>query len=179
MTKVEIPKFQSKFVLKKFEKSRKSYFFPFLKKRIVLGEHIIGTNPDCNDFGCLPKTFTRQVQKYILHESYNTSRIGGPYDLAMIRLNQSVPMFKQNPKESGVVPVCIPWSANDPGRALTTKADLLVTGWGRVTNNRRVNSQNYKRFRVATRALKKLKVPAVSRKSCNQIDIFKNLNTDL
>ena len=88
-------------------------------------------------------------------------------------------MFKQSPKESGVVPVCIPWSANDPGRALTTKADLLVTGWGRVTNNRRVNSQNYKRFRVATRTLKKLKVPAVSRKSCNQIDIFKNLNTDL
>ena len=85
----------------------------------------------------------------------------------------------QNPQESGVTPVCLPWAANDPGRALTTQADLLVTGWGRVTNNRRKANANFRRFKASTRTLKKLKVPAVSRKKCNEIEIFKNLNTDL
>ena len=149
-------------------------------REIVLGEHVVGQNPDCNRYGCLAKTFTRSVQKYKLHENYNSSIIGGPYDLALIRLNQSVPMFNdQNPQESGVKPVCLPWFANDPGRVLTTEADLLVTGWGRVTNNRRVNNQNLRLFKASTRTLKKLKVPAVSRKSCDKIEIFKNLNTDL
>ena len=85
----------------------------------------------------------------------------------------------QNPQESGVKPVCLPWSANDPGRVLTTEADLLVTGWGRVTNNRRINNQNLRLFKASTRTLKKLKVPAVSRNACDKIEIFKNLYTDL
>ena len=149
-------------------------------REIVLGDHVVGEDPDCNRFGCLPKVFKRQVKSYKIHENYQPGSVDSPYDLALIRLDRLVPVYEpENNSKSGVVPVCIPWRQNDPGRRLTTRADLLVTGWGRVTNNPRINSNNYRRFGAGSRVLKKLKVPAISRRKCSEIEIFKNLNTDL
>jgi len=127
-----------------FDKSGRN---PRIPTEIVLGDHVVGEDPDCNRFGCLPKVFKRQVKSYKIHENYQPGSVDSPYDLALIRLDRLVPVYEpENDTKSGVVPVCIPWRQNDPGRRLTTRADLLVTGWGRVTNNPRINSNNYRRF---------------------------------
>ena len=81
-------------------------------RQIVFGEHAVGTDPDCKtERGlkkCSPKVITRVVSKTIVHENYNTN--DNKNDIALLRLNESVPLFNENPMISAVLPVCLPWS---------------------------------------------------------------------
>ena len=78
----------------------------------MFGEHVVGTDPDCKtERGlkkCSPKVITRTVSKTIVHENYNTK--DNKNDIALLRLNESVPLFNENPMISAVLPVCLPWS---------------------------------------------------------------------
>ena len=78
----------------------------------MFGEHVVGTDPDCKtERGlkkCSPKVITRVVSKTIVHENYNTN--DNKNDIALLRLNESVPLFNENPMISAVLPVCLPWS---------------------------------------------------------------------
>ena len=42
-------------------------------REVVLGEHVVGTDPDCDEKICAPKTIKRKVTKSIIHENWNTT----------------------------------------------------------------------------------------------------------
>lgn len=150
---------------------------------VILGEHEVGEEIDCNAQGefpsCNPPSMTRKVTKVIIHENYDRVTKVGPYDIALLRLDKRIVSYLENETDSAVMPVCLPWSRNDPGRVLRANDKLIVTGWGRVTNNKRLSNKNYLDFRAATRILMRLVVPGISRSKCADNPAFPALNTDL
>ena len=61
---------------------------------------------------------------------------------------------------SAVVPVCLPWKANEPHiDNLRESSKLTITGWGRITNNNYKSKRAYLEFSVATRTLRKVELP--------------------
>merc|ERR1711976_256912 len=81
---------------------------------IVLGEHEVGRDPDCQKFKgsemCSPPKIARTVAKVIVHEKYVGTSDGNKHDIALLRLNESVPLIAENRQISVVSPVCLPWS---------------------------------------------------------------------
>ena len=67
----------------------------FIFREVVLGEHTVGTDPDC---GACPKVIKRKVEKVILHEDWNPITIEN--DIALLRLDESVPLFDEDPNIS-------------------------------------------------------------------------------
>ena len=63
---------------------------------------------------------------------------------------------------------------NDPGRGLTEGDRMIITGWGRITNNRGKATAALSKFKVSTRTLRKLTVPVANNK-CTSRDAF-NIN---
>ncbi len=59
------------------------------------------------------------------------------------------------------------------------KNNLLVTGWGRTSNDNRQASRNYRRFNTATAVLHKLFIPAIARTTCMKQELFKGLDSNL
>ena len=51
---------------------------------------------------------------------------------------------------------------------------MIITGWGRITNDKRKATSALSRFRVSTRTLRKLTVP-VANNECTSRDAF-NIN---
>ena len=64
--------------------------------------------------------------------------------------------------------------SNDPGRGLSEGDRMVITGWGRITNDKRKATSALSRFRVSTRTLRKLTVPVANNK-CTSRDAF-NIN---
>ena len=67
---------------------------------IVLGEHKIGTDPDCQRGNngnriCQPKKIVRRAAKIFVHENYDKVTVKN--DIALIRLNEAVPLFQETP----------------------------------------------------------------------------------
>ena len=60
---------------------------------------------------------------------------------------------------------------NDPGRNLRDGDRMIVTGWGRVTNNKIAALTNLNKFSASTRTLRKLTVQHANNKCSNQ-DVF-------
>ena len=101
-------------------------------REVVLGEHKLNTDPDCSGTGtCAAKKITRNIANIIKHENYDISTNAN--DIALIRLNEPVPLTDEGSDLSSVSPICLPWSENDYAR----KWDRLegetavLTGWGR------------------------------------------------
>ena len=136
----------------------------------MLGEYILGSDPDCTT-SCAPPKITRKVAKTIIHEDYNAAP-PFPNDIALILLDEAVPLYQENPGVSFVIPVCLPWNENNPGNNLIQGDKLLVVGWGRTTNNK---ITNYLRHKVSTRTLQKSYVTFVGQ-YCSTQEIF-NKNT--
>ena len=118
-----------------WQKSFKIYAL-FNFREVVLGEHTLGTDPDCEetDTGvqfCAPKTIKRKVAKSILHEDWNPKTIEN--DIALLRLDQPVPLFSDDPKLSNVLPVCLPWNEFDPGRDIESWAEEIAIVTGKET----------------------------------------------
>ena len=106
-----------------------SYF-----REVVLGEHNIVTNPDCGfpkcdcsvQGACAAPKITRKItspDQITVHEDFNYGQTPLKNDIALIRLNEPVPIFKDNPAESIASPICLPWLENDTGRL-----DFSLTG---------------------------------------------------
>ena len=117
------------------------------------------------------------IEEIRLHEGYSKTLIGGtgPNDIALIRVKEPIPFFDiRNAKLSNVVPICLPWSINDPGREIHDGNSLKVLGWGRVTNNRSLAIQNFKRLQAGTGVLQQLDVLAISKRKCKEYDAFES-----
>ena len=58
------------------KKNDQCLFFLF-SSEVLLGEHIVGRDPDCTSTGgerkCAPKRIVRRVQKFKLHEKWQNS----------------------------------------------------------------------------------------------------------
>ena len=82
----------------------------------MLGEHTLGTDPDCEDGQTTcnyPKIIKRKVTKQIIHEDWNAANVEN--DIALLRLDTPVPLFDEG--GAAVSPVCLPWKnqKNAPG----------------------------------------------------------------
>ena len=146
-------------------------------REVVLGEHTIGTDPDCEETPagaefCAPKIIKRKVAKSILHEDWNPKTIEN--DIALLRLDVPVPLYSDGPKLSNVIPVCLPWNELDPGRDIESWADepAIVTGWGRITNDLEVFTEDFTNNKAGSQALRQVIVPIKSTEFCENVPEF-------
>ena len=101
-------------------------------REVILGEHDTRQDPDpknCNK-DCFPKRIVRKVSKIIKHEEYGGRVPNLINDIALIRLDEPVPLHSEDPSISSVRPVCIPWNKDDPGKdtlryGLNTHTDIF------------------------------------------------------
>jgi len=143
---------------------------------VALGEHDLEQkrNGATDNKGEAAPVIIRGVEKIIRHEKYSDSLQGGagPYDIALIRVNESIPLFdKTNIKKSNVIPICLPWNRNDPGRELNSGKDeflLKVLGWGQTTNDPGKRCSNFRRLRAGAGILQQLDVPFISWRDCKK-----------
>ena len=103
-------------------------------REIVFGEHTVGTDPDCINGGlCSAKKITRKPDQIIIHEDYlyygSTDGFYNLNDIALIRLNESVPLYSEDPEKSSVIPICLPWDENSSARNLNDDTNVIMTGW--------------------------------------------------
>ena len=78
-----------------------------------------------------------------------------------------------------MVPVCLPWKSNDPGRNLNVGKRTTVTGWGRVHNNNFINRQQLSRQGVAHEILQKANLPIAKSEDCSEKFIDFNNRTQI
>ena len=72
-------------------------------REVVLGELRIDTDPDCTNDGrsCAPRKITREIKtddQIIVHENYQPGSQTQANDIALIRLNEPVPLYDDDPK---------------------------------------------------------------------------------
>jgi len=113
----------------------------------------------------------RSVNKVIVHENYGDLFILNN-DIALIRVNEPIQLFSEDPGKSSVIPVCLPWKEDDPGRALREGDQLINTGWGRNNNNKQEGESILKKYHVSSKSLHSVEVPYVSHenKKCTSIE---------
>ena len=152
---------------------------PF-SREVVLGDHNINTDPDCNLSGgrkkcdcskhqCAPPKITRNItskDQIIVHEDYDPIKVRN--DIALVRLNEPVPLFKDDPQKSSAIPVCLPWSENDPGTNLEKLEEegkkAILTGWGKISV-RIADTIRKKKFGVSVPVLRRVALP-IANKIC-------------
>ena len=90
---------------------------------MILGAHTLGTDPDCMSVGgrivgCTDPIINRKAAQVFLHPNYNISVKIGPHDIALIRVDEIIPLYGEENSKSSVLPICLPWNSEDPGRKL-------------------------------------------------------------
>ena len=92
----------------------------FLFSIIVLGDHKVGENPDCQVFShasqkhhCAAPNIKKKITKTTVHENYNPDDKISKYDIALIRLDSPIPLHSEDPKYSSVLPIILPWSPDN------------------------------------------------------------------
>ena len=77
----------------------------------MLGDHNLAKNPDCKRLVssqlCSPERIKIKVEKTIVHEKYSEDKSN---NIALIRLKDLVPLHNEDPVNSIVMPVCLPWN---------------------------------------------------------------------
>ena len=65
------------------------------------------------------------------------------------------------------------WTAiiDDIGRRLDIGDHALITGWGRITNDLLIANEQFLKENVATRILRKVKVPILSNEVCSKFQL--------
>ena len=134
----------------------------------MLGDHILRKDPDCqkNKFGdlCNPRKITKYVDKTIIHENYNPNNKTN--NIALIRLDERVPLHNEDPVHSIVAPVCLPWPdsyfGQDINLYIKKGRGARITGWGRVTNLNQSSSN-------PDRTLQKESLKIASTSKCSEI----------
>ena len=127
----------------------------------MLGEHDIEADPDCK---YCPKRITRKItdpeKQIIIHEDYD---LPAQNDIALIRLNEPIPLFSDDPSISFIQPVCLPWKKNNPARNLADGEQTLVAGWGKtqtVSDNQNVHIYSTKLLKVKAK---------INNTNCNEV----------
>ena len=79
---------------------------------------------------------------------------------------------------SQVIPICLPWNDGDPTvdnlRQKNPNQYLVVTGWGKLTNNISKVFKSYQKYAVAARTLQKVSLPIQDNKECKKT--YRRLN---
>jgi len=140
-------------------------------REIVVGEHVVGQEKDCIrdriggkclDVG-LPPIQKFGVAKVILHENWNPSDFRQGFDIALVRIVKSIVLFYDDYMLSQVIPICLPWNDGDPTvenlRQKNPNQNLVITGWGKLTNNFSESLKSYQKYTVAARTLQKVTLP--------------------
>ena len=86
-------------------------------------------------------------------------------DIALIRLNEPVPLHNEDPQNSYVKPVCLPWMEDNPGRDLKEGKKVVVTGWGKIKTSLRDIARK-QRFGASARFLQYVKLP-IANEDCS------------
>jgi len=131
---------------------------------VALGDYILKEDPDCtrNSIArlCHPPKIVRKVNGVVIHENYDPTN--NYNNIALIRLEELVPLHTEDPIRSIVAPVCLPWLQNDHGRNLEKNDGVLVSGWGQVTNLKKAKSE-------AERTLRKQPLKITNNNDCTGI----------
>jgi len=105
----------------------------------------------------------RGVKEIISHENYDKNDKNYRNDIALVRLDQAVPLYLEDPKISGAKPICLPWNNNGFGIKTEDFDGATVAGWGRTTRKRnRISQMNLLQNKVNVENLQKLLVPVVN-----------------
>ena len=144
---------------------------------VVLGEHDFGKDEDCDALGrfCSAPIIKRKInvkRDVIVHEKFN---VGGNLenDIALIRIEEAVPLHQENEFKSGASPICLPWNTNLDEE---TKDDEIATGagWGRTVGRKSTNSiRNVLNNNINVNELQELDLPIVNGKCKNDPEITK------
>ena len=141
----------------------------------MLGEHDTRTDPDCpkqsGHSPCGPKKITRKIAEVIKHENFGGRPSAPDNDIALIRLNEPVPLYSEDAFKSAVTPVCLPWSPNNEVRNIDEGKRVLVTGWGASTNVKRDVQDNLIKLGVSFPTLLQVGVPIANSK-CSEDNVF-------
>ena len=71
--------------------------------------------------------------------------------------------------------MCLPWKKNDPGQDLKSSDKLVVTGWGRTTNDEIEAAATFDRFNVSTPILQKVELTELAHEECIAQFAFRNV----
>ena len=89
-------------------------------------------NPDCSRGFCAAPILKRKPIEITRHENYDSRDPTSTHDIALIRVDEIMPLWNEDSKISSVMPVCLPWKSNDPGRKLRLGTiQILRNQWGR------------------------------------------------
>ena len=104
-------------------------------REVVLGELVIGKDPDCSRGGeyCNAPVIKRKINyttDIIVHEAYDKED-GYKHDIALIRINDPVPLFQEDPEISSANPICLPWSEDSYAHYIEDGDNPTVVGWKR------------------------------------------------
>ena len=138
---------------------------------VVLGENDTTKNPDCTGGpikACAPVKITRKIAEVNKHENY-TRGSQPKNDIALIRLDEPVPLFTEDPSKSLVLPVCLPWSKNDPARFVKEGDLSVVTGWGATSNDEIKKNRRLEKNGVFFPKLLLARLPIANSK-CRNVD---------
>jgi len=139
---------------------------------VVLGEHVVGKDPDCNRKGdkCNPPVIKRDIdanRDIIVHEGYDP-KAQFKHDIALIRMDEGVPLFQEDQTLSAANPICLPWSDDAYAYFIEEGVRATVAGWGRTRSRNNQNSQNaLRRNKVNVKHLQQVEVPIANDK-CNE-----------
>ena len=139
-----------------------------------MGEHKIGTDPDCQtgktgNLICQPKKIVRKPAEVFVYENYdNVTEFN---DIALIRLNEAVPLFQENPSESYANPICLSWLEDDPMQELKEGKLAIVSGWGRTTRKeRRGTIKSLIELSAGSEVLQRVRVPIANKEKCERFN---------
>jgi len=142
---------------------------------VVLGEHVVGKDPDCNQKGniCNAPVIRRNIdanRDIIVHEGYEAGfKAGFKNDIALIRMDEGVPLFQEDPTISSANPICLPWSDDSYAYFLEEGTRVTVAGWGRTVDVASQSAENRLiRNKVNVKHLQQVQVPiANENEKCN------------
>ena len=144
---------------------------------VVLGEHDFGKDEDCDALGrfCSAPIIKRKInvkRDVIVHEKFN---VGGNLenDIALIRIEEAVPLHQENEFKSGASPICLPWNTNLDEE---TQEDQIAisAGWGQTVQQETKNSQlNLFNNNINVNQLQELGLPIANEKCKNDPTITK------
>ena len=140
---------------------------------------MVGEDPDCYSGSCNAPVIRRRINKsdITVHKNYDKENLF-VNDIALIRIDEAVPLFQEDPKKSSIAPICLPWAENSYPYSVKDGDTATFAGWGRTRSRDSQYTQNYLlKNKVNQKHLKIADLP-ISNEKCDatdKLDINKSL----
>ena len=124
---------------------------------------MVGKDPDCSRKDktiCNPSVIRRNIdgnKDITIHEGYD-EKANFKHDIALIRMNDPIPLYQEDPKLSAANPICLPWSKESIAYSIQDGNRTIVAGWGRTRP---------KQDKKATEILKEIKASVAHLQAVN------------